>query len=124
MISGAHWPEGIADHISVELHNSSNYSSIEFAINDIELTTSGTASVTVPAAYSGLYYITIKHRNHIETTTALPVSFVNTTIVYAFDSPSKAYGNNMKEVDEAFGYYAIFGGDVTQDGYVDLGRLS
>ena len=74
--SGAHWPEGIADHISVELHNSSNYSSIEFAINDIELTTSGTASVTVPAAYSGLYYITIKHRNHIETTTALPVSFV------------------------------------------------
>jgi hypothetical protein len=118
---GPHWPAGIADHITVELHNSSTYSTIEYSVNDIELTVSGTANVTVPAEYSGSYYITIKHRNHIETTSALPVSFSNTIITYAFDAPSKVYGNNIKEIDAIFGYYAIFGGDVTQDGYVDSG---
>ncbi len=45
------------------------------------------------------YYIVIRHRNHIETWSASPVSFAADTIFYDFTtSASKAYGNNQKEI--------------------------
>jgi hypothetical protein len=117
--TGIQWPAGIADHVTVELHNAADYSIIELSLNDIELSTSGTASVIIPAEYSGSYYITIKHRNHIETTSALPVSFSNSTITYVLDSANKAYGNNLKRIDEAIDHYVIYGGDSNSDGVTD-----
>ncbi|MBK9359240.1 MAG: hypothetical protein IPN08_18025 [Bacteroidales bacterium] len=79
--NGPHAGPGIADIITVELHAAADYGSILFS-DDVALSVDGTASVSVPAALSGPFYITIRHRNSIETTSSVPVSMDNTTISY------------------------------------------
>lgn len=116
---GAQWPAGVADHITVELHNSSNYATIVWSQTEVSLSTAGTAVITVPAVYNGTYYITVKHRNSVETTTNSPVSFAGTVINRVFGSAAGIYGANLKASGD--GYFLVFGGDVNQDGYVDSG---
>lgn len=112
----------IADHISIELHNSSDYSVIEYVVNDVDLTTNGIANLRIPAQHDGNYYLTIVHRNSIKTTTAIPVSFSGNLISYNFTSDaSKAFGDNM--VQMADGKWAFFGGDANQDDIVDSGDM-
>jgi len=126
--AGPHWTDGSADHITVELHNSVTYSTIEYSASDILLSTTGTATVSVPGDRNGSYYVTVKHRNSIETTTASPVNFSGATISYAFDATAKAYGNNMTQMLEAdgttFSPPLIFSGDENQDGQVESGDLN
>jgi len=117
--SGPQWPSGIADHITVELHNSTSYSTIVYTATDIPLSTAGTAAVSVPAIYDGTYYITVKHRNSIETTTSVAVTFANSTINQSFGLPSNIYGSNLKNFND--GYFLIYGGDANQNGSVDTG---
>ncbi len=117
--TGAQWPAGVADHITVELHNGSNYATIVWSQADVSLSTAGTAIITVPAVYNGSYYITVKHRNSIETTTSSPVSFAGTIISRLFGSAPGIYGANLRASGD--GYFLMFGGDVNQDGYVDSG---
>ncbi len=114
---GLHWPAGVSDHITVELHNASTYSTIEHSVPDVALSEAGTATVSIPAELNASYYITIKHRNCIETTSALPVNFSGAVISYAFSTQAQAYGNNMRLMDD--GYAVIYTGDVNQDGLVD-----
>ncbi|MFH1121738.1 MAG: BACON domain-containing carbohydrate-binding protein [Bacteroidota bacterium] len=116
---GAHFGAGIADVIDIELHNSSDYSIIEHDATNTDLSTSGNATVVIPPALSNNYYITVKHRNSIETTSANPVSFAGPVISYAFDLPVKAFGGNLLQMID--GYYTIYGGDVNQDGTIDTG---
>lgn len=118
---GPQFGEGIADEITVELHNAAAYGTIEHTFNNIQLDIYGNASVTVPTELTGDYYITINHRNSIETVSALPVSFAGSTITYAFDAPGKAYGNNLQQMTD--GTWTIFGGDVNLDGSVDTGDM-
>jgi hypothetical protein len=118
--SGPHFGSGIADQVVVELHNGTNYSNIEFTSGPVNLGTNGNISATIPGSHSGSYYVTIRHRNSIETTSAIPISFSGNTISYLFDSPAKAFGNNLALVN---GKYCIYGGDVNQDGLVDSGDL-
>ena len=115
--TGAQWPEGIADHITVELHDAGNYMTIIHTVPDVDLTTTGTAVITIPAEHSASYYITIKHRNSIETTTAAAVSFSGTTISYSYNLLSAVYGGNMGLSGD--GRFLIFSGDINQDRYVD-----
>ena len=121
--SGPYWTDGSADHISIELHNSSTYSVIEFVATDVPLRTLGRATVSVPSGKNGSYYVTIKHRNSIETTTALPVNFSGSAISCSFDAMTRAYGNNMTFLLEADGTThsppLIFGGDINQDRQVE-----
>ena len=117
---GQHWLDGSADHITVELHSSTTYATIVFAATDVPLSTNGTASITtVPYGLNGSYYITIRHRTSIETTIAVPVSFGGSTINYAYDLPSKVFGNNLILMVGPGSHYAIFGGDVNQNGLVE-----
>jgi len=111
------WPVGIADHITIELHDATTYATVVYTAIDVPLTTTGTASVVIPASYNGTYYITIKHRNSIETTTATAVSFAGSTVSQSFGDPLLVFGGNlMKMTDNT---YTIFGGDVNQDGDID-----
>ncbi|MGV1050481.1 MAG: BACON domain-containing protein, partial [Solirubrobacterales bacterium] len=120
--NGSHWGPTIADKIAVELHNNSNYASVMYTAANVELSTNGLATLNIPSTYSGNYYITIKHRNSIETVSALPVSFSGSTISYAFDNSTKAYGNNMLLMID--GRWVIYCGDVNQDGLVDAGDMA
>jgi len=114
---GSHWPAGVADQITIELHSASSYSTIVYTISNVPLSTSGTATVTIPAAYAGSYYITVKHRNSLETTTVTTVSFSASVISQSFGSPSNIYGGNLASTYD--GRYVIYAGDVNQDGFID-----
>ena len=117
-----YWPDGSADHITLELHNAVDYSTVELTKVDVELSTTGTAIVEIDAIFGGSYYITIKHRNSLETTSALPVDFSGATIDYAFDAVSKAYGNNLGIMTDATA--VIYAGDVNKDGIIDGSDLN
>jgi hypothetical protein len=125
--SGPQFPAGIADKVGVELHNSTLPYGIFYEVNDIDLHTDGTLQVNdLPANTSGSYYIAIKHRNSIQTWSALPYSFAGAgPFSYDFSTAaSQAYGSNQKDMGD--GYFAIFTGDVDQDGgisVVDMGLV-
>jgi len=119
--TGDQFPGNTADQVTVELHDPGHYSTILHTVSNVDLSTNGSASVTIPASFSGSYYITIKHRNSIETTTGSPVSFANGIITYNFNAASQAYGNNLRQTSD--GYWVIFCGDVNLDGLVDSGDM-
>lgn len=69
------------------------------------------------AADSTEYYIVIKHRNTIETWSAVTMSFNQSQMSYDFTvSDSAAYGNNQILKGSR---YCIYSGDVNKDGAVD-----
>lgn len=114
--TGTHWPSGIADYITVELHDASAYSSIIYSTT-IPLSTTGTANIPTPLDFSANYYVTIKHRNSLETTTSNAISFANSTINKSFGTPAEVFGGNLKLMPD--NGYAIKSGDLNQDGVVN-----
>lgn len=119
--NGPHWTAGIADHITVELRDAATYSAVVHTVNDVLLSTTGAATITLPPTINGNYYITVKHRNSIETTTPSTISFAGGIIGHDFTtSAAQAYGNNLKN---SGGVFIIYGGDVNQDGSVDTGDM-
>jgi hypothetical protein len=115
--SGPQFTTGVADLISIELHQATNYSTILLTLSNIPLSTQGDATATIPGNFNATYYITLKHRNCIEITSSAPVSFSGSTISYSFSNPSLVYGNNLKLTSD--GYYAIYTGDINQDGIIN-----
>lgn len=121
--AGNNFGEGIADEIQVELHDADNYSTIVYTSGNVLLSTDGQLSLNLPGSLNASYYITIKHRNSIETVSALPVSFAGNETNYNFsDQADNAYGSNMQLVDT--GIWAIYSGDVNQDGSIDTGDMT
>ena len=119
---GYHWGEYIADKLTVELHNELIFAEIDYTANDVSLNIDGTATFTIPASYNGNYYIAIKHRNHVLTASAIPISFEGATIYYDFESAAtQAFGENMLLSDY---FYLFYSGDSNQDGIVDATDLS
>lgn len=112
----------IPDTASIQIRNSSS----PFSIVDekkVLLNSAGNGALTYPNFLdANSYYLVIKHRNSIQTWSAVPQSFINGAINYNFTTAqSQAYGNNLKNIS---GNWCIFSGDVNQDGIVDLSDLS
>jgi hypothetical protein len=113
----------VADRIAVELHSSvpGNYITIVYSNMNVPLNISGMSTIPIPDTYTGSYYITVRHRNGIETTTAAPVLFNSSILNYDFtNAANKAFGSNLKNIG---GYFCIYSGDVNQDGLVDATDL-
>jgi hypothetical protein len=120
--SGNHFTGNTADQVMVELHSPVNYGTIVYSTGNVNLSTTGTAIVTIPGTYNGSYYVTVKHRNSIETTTAAPVAMTGGSVSYNFSTAAaQAYGSNLLGMG---GVYVIWGGDVNQDGIVDTGDMN
>jgi len=119
--SGDQFPGNTADQISVELHDSDHYGTIVYSVSNVNLSTSGLATVTIPGNISGSYHLTVKNRNAIETVSAYPVSFASGTISFGFNNASMAYGANLHQMTD--GSWVIYCGDVNQDGLVDSGDM-
>lgn len=67
------------------------------------------------------YYITLKHRNSIETWSKIN----SDNSFYSFTSDqSQAYGDNLVEVDDSPLLYGIYSGDVNNDGTIDLDDIN
>jgi hypothetical protein len=124
--NGPHFDPGIADKVIVELHDGGNYSNIVYSSGLVALSTSGIVTVSdIPSLLSGSYFITIRHRNSIETTSAAAVSFAGAgPFAYNFSSgSSQAYLDNLNNWG-GLGVFVIWGGDVNQDGSVDTGDMN
>ncbi|MEO7356737.1 MAG: hypothetical protein ABIY50_04390, partial [Ignavibacteria bacterium] len=74
------------------------------------------------AVYGESYYLQIEHRNSIETWSAHPVTFdfLSNCLEYDFTlDPDTAYGSNQIQIDDIPLRFAMYGGDVNQDGSID-----
>lgn len=110
----------ISDTVRVYLRHSTS----PFAIADSAkgyLNSSGSGIFTFNNAVNFTqYFIQTKHRNAIETWSKTAQFFINSELDYDFStSNTQAFGNNLTQVDYSPVYYAIFSGDVNQDGVVD-----
>jgi hypothetical protein len=113
------FPATIADRITIELHEPGNYGT-PVATTTANLLQDGTAVAYLPE--SGSYYLTIKHRNHLETVSAATIDFATATSYNFTTAASQAYGNNMLELET--GVFGVYGGDVDQDGILTVIDLS
>lgn len=120
--TGDQFPGNTADLISIELHDAANYGLVLHTEQFVNLSTLGQASISLPGSLNGNYYITIKHRSSLETSSKLPVSFAGSLITYSFDGPTQAYADNMRLMPDS--HCVIYGGDVNQDGTVDTADMT
>jgi len=68
----------------------------------------------------GVYYLVIKHRNSLETWSPYQV-IGGSSFLYNFtDDYNKAFGGNQIQIDSSPEHYAVYSGDVNQDGFIDL----
>lgn len=67
------------------------------------------------------YFLQVKHRNSVETWSSTAIPFSGGTLAYDFTtSADKAFGSNQIQVDASPLKFAIYSGDVNQDGFVNL----
>jgi hypothetical protein len=89
----------------------------------VVLHTNGVATGAIfPGATLGnSYYIAIKHRNSLETWSKLPVMITASTNYDFSSSLSSAYDDGVNAAMQSMGggKYAIYSGDVNQDGTID-----
>ncbi len=111
----------VTDTIKVNLRDSGTPFGVVDSAKAI-LATNGTSELIFSNATSGTYFIIIKHRNTVETWSKNAVAFTTGSLSsYNFTtSNTQAFGNNMLQVDASPVRYAVYGGDINQDGFVDL----
>jgi hypothetical protein len=115
----------VGDTIRAYLHNiNSPYSLVDSS--KANLSSGGNSQLKFSNASNGSYYLVIKHRNSIETwsssglnLTHVPAKFYNFST-----SSTQAFGENMAQVDASPIRFAIYSGDVNQDGTIDASDLS
>ncbi len=115
------------DTVRVYLHSSvSPYNVVDSSVSEIDSLTL-TGSFIFPNAQTGTYYIVVKHRNSIETWSRSGGEvFTNgTTMNYDYiDQANKAFGGNMAQVSASPVRFAIYSGDINQDGTIDASDVS
>lgn len=107
-----------ADNVTVELHDATSPYALAHTYSGVQAT-NGQIVCTFPSSVIGSsYYVVLQGRNAIQTWSANPVLMdCNTT--YNFTTAlSQAYGSNQTDVSGS-GLFAIYNGDVNQDGVVD-----
>ncbi len=90
------------------------------------INSSGQVSVIFTQVQNGQpYYLQVKHRNSLETWSKTTQTFTGSILNYDFTtSATKAFGDNMKQVDSSPVEFAVYSGDVNKDGTVDATDLA
>jgi len=101
------------DSIDIELHNDSTFTLSHS--QRVILNQNGQASAIFNSVLPSLYYIVVKHRNTIETWSAIPVPIGATSFYDFTDDSLKAYGGNQKQLIPGVQIYGFYSGDVTKD---------
>ncbi len=116
------------DSIQVDLWSTNHLSNSipDFSSNAL-LHTNGQAEVVFPDVYIGNnYFLSVKHRNGIETWSSSPIVVTDGSAYNFTTGMNKAYDNGinnpMKNIEN--GVYAIYSGDVNQDGALDIFDMS
>ncbi len=85
------------------------------------LKTNGMAHIVLPSNFSGNYYIALKHRNSIEIWSAQPVLFP-TSNLFDFSVSANTFTDGLNTAQKLMPdyNYAMYCGDVNQDGTIDI----
>ena len=112
----------MSDTVTVSIYSSSN-TAVPAASKKIVLTHLGTGAVAFPTTPVGDYWISVSHRNAIETWTSAVQTLNTTSFTYNFTSAAnKAYGNNMVEL--ATGVWGFYSGDLPiKNAIVNIGDM-
>lgn len=114
----------MSDTVKVYLHSDVS------PFNAVDSSTGIINSVTHSGAFTfnnvsnGNYYIRIVHRNCIETWSASPQTLINGLNYDFTTAASQAFGNNLKQTNTSPVRFAIFSGDINQDGTIDASDIS
>ncbi len=104
------------DTATIELHNSTSPYAMSYSYTGILQSNDSLFCNFAGGATGNSYYIVIKHRNSLETWSAGTVTITNGGSYDFTTSASQAYGSN----EVRFGsIYAIYSGDVNQDGSIN-----
>lgn len=114
----------VPDTIQVYLRNAVTPFAIVDSAKSV-LNDSGTGTFIFNNISNGInYYLDIKHRNSIETWSKTYPSFASFFETYDFsNADTQAFGNNMAQVNTSPVKFAIYSGDVNQDGLVDIADI-
>jgi len=112
------------DTLEVNLWSAANLSSAtpDYSVRAV-LHTDGSLTAVFPGAtLNNSYYVALKHRNSIEVWSAEPVTIASTSSYDFSTSMSSAYSNGFNDPMKSVsgGKYALYAGDVDQDGTIDL----
>lgn len=119
---GEHFPGPVSDLVTIKLVEAVAPYDVVYQTNTANLLTDGSCSFNAPKSLNGSYWVSVGSRNAVETWSAAPIDFSSGAVAYSFtNSQSNAFYDNM--VDLGDGNYALFSGDVNQDGFVDSSDL-
>lgn len=107
-----------SDNVTVELHDATPPYALAHTFSGVQGINGQIVCTFPPAAVGNSYYIVLKGRNAIETWSAAPVLMATSTSYDFTTAAAQAYSGNQIDVN-GFGLYAIYNGDVNQDGVVD-----
>ncbi len=108
----------VCDSIQVELHDISNITNIIYNSTSVVETNGEFTIIGIPnSLLNNSYYLAIRHRNSVETWSSMPILITSYTYYNFTTNASKAYGGNQKELET--GVFALYTGDINQDGYID-----
>ena len=115
-----------ADIVQVELRSPGSLEVASYTVNGM-LKTNGMLQCSFPTgALIGSYYIVVKHRSCLPLWSSTPISITASTMYNFTDAATKAYSDGdipaMKEI--AQGVYAIYMGELNDDGYIDASDFS
>ncbi|MCB0729185.1 MAG: hypothetical protein KDD00_17100, partial [Ignavibacteriae bacterium] len=117
---------GIPDTVSIYLHRS-DFPNIVVDSATISLSDICETYPTFSRALSGTYYIRVNHRNSIETWSRAGGEAYTRgagSAYYDFVDPNMAYNNNEIQVSSLYDLWGMFGGDIDQNGFVDLSDVT
>ncbi len=88
----------------------------------------GTAFVSFNVAQSATgYFLALKHRNSLETWSSTLVTFtplLNQATFNFSDQVTKAFGDNMRQIDSSPVRFGFYSGDTNRDGTIDAADVS
>ncbi len=110
----------VCDSMTVELHSmAAPYATV--ASSKVVLGTNGTGVCTFTPFISGTFYVVLKHRNAIQTWSSVGVTVGSVITTYDFTNAiTKAYGDNMIQVQLSPARFALYSGDLNQDENIDV----
>jgi hypothetical protein len=112
----------LCDTITVRLHAPVAPYSIIYSVRDT-IDIFGNGVFHFPNTIIGNeYYISIRHRNALETWSKNPVSFTG-VVNYNFTlNANKAFGTNLKDLGD--GNFALYSGDINHDGLINFSDVN
>ena len=116
MQNGILYPGDTACMCRAEIRSHLPPCEVLLAFDNLALDTHGICRVQVPGIWSGTYYLVVSTSNHLAVWSSAPVNFSAALVSYDFSvSAAQAFGSNQKSLG---GRWALFAGDVNQDGVI------